>query len=469
LPDEPLANVWDTKVQDIHQWLARTHGLTAGLVSRRGFATVARMNQPHIYSEKLWHEAIQLLPGGVNSPVRAFRGVGGTPFFTQRARGARLWDVDGNEYIDYVLSWGPMILGHAHPRVIQAVVDAARDGTSFGTPNPREIRLARLVTEAMPAIEKIRFVNSGTEATMSAIRLARGFTKRDKIVKFEGCYHGHADSLLVKAGSGGATFDVPDSAGVPADFARNTVTLPLNDLAALDSVNWREIASAIIEPVPANMGLIPLRLEFLQKLRQVTQAGGALLIMDEVMSGFRVAKGGAQEMYGVTGDLTTLGKIIGGGLPVGAFGGRADIMDHLAPTGSVYQAGTLSGNPLAMAAGIATLEELFAHEENFTKLEQRTAELCRETKKLATAAGIPVWQARVGSKFCLFFTEQPVTDYASAKRCNTQRYGKYFHGMLERGVYLAPSQFEVGFLSLAHTTSDIEQTLAATAEALRTL
>jgi glutamate-1-semialdehyde 2,1-aminomutase len=421
----------------------------------------------HEYSDKLWQEAVQLLPGGVNSPVRAFRGVGGMPFFTQRAKGSRLWDVDGNEYIDYVGSWGPMILGHAHPKVVRAVQEAARDGTSFGTPNPRELRLAQLVREAFPSVEKARFVNSGTEATMSAIRLARGFTRRDKIVKFEGCYHGHADALLVKAGSGGATFDIPDSAGVPADFARHTLTLPLNDLAALDRVRWDEIACVIIEPIPANMGLILLRLEFLQKLRTLTRNNGALLIFDEVISGFRVAKGGAQELYGIQPDLTTLGKIIGGGLPVGAFGGRAYIMDTLAPEGPVYQAGTLSGNPLAMAAGIATLEVLFAQPDTYEKLEQRTAELCRGMWKLTEAAGIATFQSRIGSVFCTFFTAAKVTDYTTAKSSDTKRYARFFHGMLKRGVYLAPSQFEVGFLSLAHTDDDIEQTLAAAAEALK--
>jgi glutamate-1-semialdehyde 2,1-aminomutase len=410
----------------------------------------------HDYSEKLWQEAIRLLPGGVNSPVRAFRGVGGTPFFTQRAQGSKLWDVDGNEYIDYVCSWGPAILGHAHPKVVRAIQEAARDGTSFGTPNPREIRLAQLVTEAFPSIQKVRFVNSGTEATMSAIRLARGFTKRDRIVKFEGCYHGHADSLLVKAGSGGATFDVPDSAGIPADFARNTLTLPLNDESALASVNWREIACAIIEPIPANLGLILLQPGFLERLRKLTADNGALLILDEVISGFRVARGGAQELFGIRGDLTTLGKIIGGGLPVGAFGGRADIMDYLAPTGSVYQAGTLSGNPLALAAGIATLEEL----KDYRKLEEKTARLCAELPKM------PVKQYRIGSIFCHFFTDREVTDYASAKSCDTKRYAKFFHAMLERGVYLAPSQFEVGFMSLAHTEEDIEKTVRAAREAL---
>ena len=410
----------------------------------------------HDYSEKLWQEATRLLPGGVNSPVRAFRGVGGTPFFTQRAQGSKLWDVDGNEYIDYVCSWGPAILGHAHPKVVRAIQEAARDGTSFGTPNPREIRLAQLVTEAFPSIQKVRFVNSGTEATMSAIRLARGFTKRDRIVKFEGCYHGHADSLLVEAGSGGATFDVPDSAGIPADFARNTLTLPLNDESALASVNWREIACAIIEPIPANLGLILLQPGFLERLRKLTADNGALLILDEVISGFRVARGGAQELFGIRGDLTTLGKIIGGGLPVGAFGGRADIMDYLAPTGSVYQAGTLSGNPLALAAGIATLEEL----KDYRKLEEKTARLCAELPKM------PVKQYRIGSIFCHFFTDREVTDYASAKSCDTKRYAKFFHAMLERGVYLAPSQFEVGFMSLAHTEEDIEKTVRAAREAL---
>jgi glutamate-1-semialdehyde 2,1-aminomutase len=415
------------------------------------------------YSEKLWQEALRYFPGGVNSPVRAFRGVGGTPFFTQRAKGSRLWDVDGNEYIDYVCSWGPMILGHAHPKVIRAVQETARDGTSFGTPNPREVRLAQLVCEAFPSIQKVRFVNSGTEATMSAIRLARGFTKRDKILKFEGCYHGHADALLVKAGSGGATFDVPDSAGVPADFARNTLTRPLNDFKALDSVNWREIAGVIIEPIPANMGLIPLKPGFLEKLRKLTQDNGALLILDEVISGFRVARGGAQELYGIRADLTTLGKIIGGGLPVGAFGGRADVMDMLAPGGPVYQAGTLSGNPLAMAAGIATVEEL-SQSGAYEKLERLTTALCSEWGRIVRGH-----HARIGSLFCTFFTEREVVDYASAKTSDTKRYARFFHAMLEHGVYLAPSQFEVGFLSLAHTEQDIEQTLRAAAEAVRTL
>ena len=421
------------------------------------------MKPSHHTSDKLWQEASRLLPGGVNSPVRAFRGVGGTPFFTQRAKGSRLWDVDGNAYIDYVGSWGPMILGHAHPKVVRAVQEAARDGTSFGTPNPREIRLAQLVCEAFPSIQKVRFVNSGTEATMSAIRLARGFTKRDKILKFEGCYHGHADSLLVKAGSGGATFDVPDSAGVPADFARNTLTLPLNDASSLERIPWKEIACAIIEPIPANMGLIPLRLEFLQRLRKLTSNSGALLIFDEVISGFRVAQGGAQELYGIQSDLTTLGKIIGGGLPVGAFGGRADVMDLLAPNGPVYQAGTLSGNPLAMAAGVATLEELL-QPGAYEKLEKNAAALCDGMKEIIKARHV-----RIGSLFCAFFTDREVVDYASARSSDTKRYAQYFHSLLERGVYFAPSQFEVGFLSLAHNEQDIQQTLRAAQEAGKTL
>jgi glutamate-1-semialdehyde 2,1-aminomutase len=421
------------------------------------------MNRSHEVSGKLWPEALRYFPGGVNSPVRAFRGVGGTPFFTQRAKGSRLWDVDGNEYIDYVCSWGPMILGHAHPKVVRAVQEAAHEGTSFGTPNPREVRLAQLVAEAFPSIQKMRFVNSGTEATMSAIRLARGFTKRDKIVKFEGCYHGHADALLVKAGSGGATFGVPDSAGVPADFARNTLTLPLNDFAALDTVNWREIACVILEPIPANMGLIPLKAGFLEKLRKLTGDSGALLVLDEVISGFRVARGGAQELYGIRADLTSLGKIIGGGLPVGAFGGRADVMDLLAPEGPVYQAGTLSGNPLAMAAGIATLEEL-SQPGTYQKLEHLAAALCDPWSKIVKGR-----HARIGSLFCTFFTDREVVDYASARTSDTKRYARFFHAMLERGVYLAPSQFEVGFLSLAHTEQDIEQTLRAAAEATAAL
>lgn len=434
-------------------------------------------------SQKLWLEAQTHLVGGVNSPVRAFRGVGGEPFFVQRARGAQLWDVDGNEYVDYVGSWGPMILGHAHPKVTQAVMDAARDGTSFGIPNPREIQLAQRVKSAFPSIEKVRFTSSGTEATMAAIRLARGFTKRDKILKFDGCYHGHGDSLLVKAGSGGATFGVPDSAGVPAALAALTLTIPFNDFAALESVfklHGKELAAVIIEPIPANAGLFLPKAGFLEKLRELTQTHGVVLIFDEVISGFRVAAGGAQEIYGIKPDLTTLGKIIGGGLPVGAFGGRAEIMDCLAPLGSVYQAGTLSGNPLAMAAGMATLGELRIRKEElggqsahiispYKKLDVKTAALATGIGEAAKRANIPVTQNRIGSIFCTFFTDKPVANYDDAKTCDKARYAKFFHGMLERGFYFAPSQFEVGFVSLAHTDADVDSTIEAAREVFSTL
>jgi len=449
-------------------------------------------------SEKLWKEAQTHFVGGVNSPVRAFKGVGGEPFFVQRARGSHLWDVDANEYVDYVGSWGPMILGHAHPRVVQAVMDAAREGTSFGIPNPHEIRLAQLVKAAFPSIEKVRFTSSGTEATMSAIRLARGFTKRDKILKFDGCYHGHGDSLLVKAGSGGATFGVPDSAGVPSALAQLTHTIPFNDFAALEGIFksvGNELAAVIIEPIPANAGLFLPKTGFLEKLRELTQQHGVVLIFDEVISGFRVAAGGAQEIYGIKPDLMTLGKIIGGGLPVGAFGGRAEIMDCLAPLGSVYQAGTLSGNPLAMAAGIATLTELGvggrmgewgnggmgAMERGrprepkqdakalYNKLDARTEKLATGIGEAAKKAKIPVMQNRIGSIFCTFFTDKPIANYDDAKSCDKGRYAKFFHGMLARGFYFAPSQFEVGFVSLAHTEADIAATIEAAGEVFANL
>jgi glutamate-1-semialdehyde 2,1-aminomutase len=435
-------------------------------------------------SNKLWQEAQTHFVGGVNSPVRAFRGVGGEPFFVRRAKGSHLWDVDGNEYVDYVGSWGPMILGHAHSRVVKAVQDAAREGTSFGIPNPHEIRLAQLVKAAFPSIEKVRFTSSGSEATMSAIRLARGFTKRDKILKFDGCYHGHGDSLLVKAGSGGATFGVPDSAGVPAALAELTLTIPFNDFEALETVLrnvGNELAAVIVEPIPANAGLFLPKPAFLERLRELTRAHGVVLIFDEVITGFRVAAGGAQELYGIQPDLTTLGKIIGGGLPVGAFGGKTEIMDCLAPLGPVYQAGTLSGNPLAMAAGIATLEELGIEEKAkgkgqkakadavYKKLDDLTAKLAAGIHAAATRAKLHVWQNRIGSVFCTFFTEKEVADYASAKTSDTARYAKFFHGMRERGFYFAPSQFEVGFVSLAHNDADIDATIAAANEAFRTL
>jgi len=426
----------------------------------------------HDLSQKLFAEAQKLIPGGVNSPVRAFHGVGGEPFFVQRGKGSRIWDVDGNEYVDYVGSWGPLILGHAPAAVVKAVAEAARDGMSFGIPNPHEIRMAKLVREAFPSIQRVRFVSSGTEAVMSAVRLARGFTGRDMIVKFEGCYHGHADSMLVKAGSGALTFGQPDSAGVPQELAKLTLTVPFNDRVALESmiaVHRNEIAAVIVEPIPANAGLYLPKPGFLEFLRKTTAAHDIVLIFDEVISGFRVAKGGVQELCGVRPDLTCLGKIIGGGLPVGAFGGHAHIMDLLAPKGPVYQAGTLSGNPLAMAAGAATLEALFADADLYRKLNDLTAELAVGIESAAKEAGVALTQNRIGSIFCNFFSNEPVHDYASAKLSDTKRYAKFFHAMLERGVYLAPSQFEVGFVSAAHTAADVEQTIRAAKEALRTV
>ncbi|MCX6906635.1 MAG: glutamate-1-semialdehyde 2,1-aminomutase [Verrucomicrobia bacterium] len=421
-------------------------------------------------SQKLFAEAQKLIPGGVNSPVRAFRGVGGEPFFVQRGKGSRIWDVDGNEFVDYVGSWGPLILGHAPAAVVKAVTEAARDGTSFGIPNPHEIRLAKLVREAFPSIQRVRFVSSGTEAVMSAVRLARGFTGRDMIVKFEGCYHGHADSMLVKAGSGALTLGQPDSAGVPQELAKLTLTVPFNDRVALESmiaVHRNEIAAVIVEPIPANAGLYLPKPGFLEFLRKTTAAHDIVLIFDEVITGFRVAKGGVQELCGVRPDLTCLGKIIGGGLPVGAFGGHAHIMDLLAPKGPVYQAGTLSGNPLAMAAGAATLEALFADTDLYKKLNDLTAELAVGIESAAKEAGVALTQNRIGSIFCNFFSGEAISDYATAKLSDTKRYAKFFHAMLERGVYLAPSQFEVGFVSAAHTAADVEQTIRAAKEAMR--
>lgn len=422
-------------------------------------------------SEQLFSEALKLIPGGVNSPVRAFRAVGGQPFFVKEARGARVVDVDGNEYIDYVGTWGPAILGHAHPRVIKAIQDAATHGTSFGIPNPHEVTMARLICSAVPSVEKVRMCNSGTEATMSAIRLARGFTKREKIIKFDGCYHGHADSLLVKAGSGALTFGSPDSAGVPAAFTQHTVVVPFNDEAAVRSAfaaNAGQVAGIIVEPVPGNAGLYPPRPGFLEFLRELTRQEEALLIFDEVMTGFRLARGGAQERYKITPDLTCFGKIIGGGLPVGAFGGRAEIMDCLAPLGPVYQAGTLSGNPLALTAGITALEELFLGNA-YEKLESLGAQLQAGMTEVARTAGVPVQFNRVGSMFCAYFTDQPVHNLADAMRSNRERFAKYFHGMLEAGVYLAPSQFEAGFISTAHTPEMVEHTVRAAARVLKTL
>ena len=425
----------------------------------------------HAKSETLFAEALQYIPGGVNSPVRAFRAVGGHPFFVNKARGARVWDVDGNDYVDYVGTWGPAILGHASPKIIKAVQDAAEFGTSFGIPNPFEVTMAKLICEYVPSVKKVRMCNSGTEATMSAIRLARGFTKRDKIIKFDGCYHGHADSLLVKAGSGALTFGNPDSAGVPASFTEHTIVLPYNEPDAVEaafSANKNAIAGIIIEPVPGNAGLYLPRPGYLEFLRRITQSHGSLLIFDEVMTGFRLARGGAQERFGITPDLSCFGKVIGGGLPVGAFGGRAEIMNCLAPEGPVYQAGTLSGNPLAMAAGIAALQELVATNA-YEKLEQRGNALEQGLKAAAKSANIPVQFNRCGSMFCGYFTEQPVHNLADAMKSNRDRFKKYFHGMLAEGVYLAPSQFEAGFLSTAHTDQDLEQTINAAAKVMKTL
>ena len=422
-------------------------------------------------SRQLFEDAQRLFPGGVNSPVRAFRAVGGNPPFVKGGMGSRIWDEDGNEYIDYLGSWGPLILGHAYPDVVRAVCEAAKGGTSFGAPTETESRLARLVMEAFPSIELLRMVNSGTEAAMSALRVARGFTGRDFIVKLEGCYHGHSDGLLVKAGSGGLTFGIPDSAGVPAGYAELTLTLPFNDLDAVETLlrsRGDEIAAVIVEPIAANCGVIPPVPGFLEGLREQTETAGALLIFDEVITGFRVARGGAQELYGVQPDLTCLGKILGGGLPVGAYGGRQDVMECVAPQGPVYQAGTLAGNPLAMAAGIATLEGLRA-EGVYESLEERAAQLEEELRSATNDAGVTMTLNRTGSVFCGFFAEGPVNDFSSAKRADADRYGRYFRAMLAEGVNLAPSQFEAGFVSLAHTEEDVALTGAAARRVLSAL
>lgn len=422
-------------------------------------------------SRQLFAEAQQYLPGGVNSPVRAFKAVGLTPPFIVKGEGSKIFDADGNVYIDYVASWGPLILGHRHPRVIEALKECLEIGTSFGAPTQLETEMAKFLVETFPAMDQVRMVNSGTEATMSALRLARAYTKRDKIVKFEGCYHGHADHLLIKAGSGALTLGVPTSPGVPANIAANTITAPYNDLPTLEEIfrlEGENIAAVILEPVAGNMGCVPPEPGFLTGLRELTQQYGALLIFDEVMTGFRVAFGGAQLLYNVEPDLTCLGKIIGGGLPVGAYGGKKEIMEQIAPSGPVYQAGTLSGNPLAMTAGLTTLQ-LLKDPSVYQELEDKSAMLEKGLREAAAKASIPVSFNRVGSMFSVFFTNQQVKDYATATSSDTKLFARYFEQMLKQGIYFAPSQFEAGFMSLAHTMEDIERTVEAAVKAFQSL
>ena len=434
--------------------------------------TITPPIRPLPASQGLLERARRVIPGGVNSPVRAFGAVGGTPPFIARAAGARLWDQDGHEYLDYLGSWGPMILGHAHPEIVAAVREAAALGMSYGAPTAREVELAELITCCVPAVEKVRLVSSGTEATMSAVRLARAATGRPKIVKFEGCYHGHGDSFLIKAGSGAATFGTPSSPGVTAGTANDTLNARYNDLASVEALfaaNAGAIAAVIVEPVAANLGVVAPAPAFLAGLRELTAKHGALLIFDEVITGFRLALGGAQELYGVRPDLSTFGKILGGGLPLGAYGGRADLMDRMAPAGPVYQAGTLSGNPLATAAGLAQLRLLAADRGLYARLDALGEKLATGMRAVLAAAGVPGTVNRVGSLLCLYFTPGPVTDWDSAARADARHYASYFHAMLAAGIYLAPSQFEAAFLSAAHTAEDIERTLAAGRDALRGL
>ncbi len=422
----------------------------------------------HTKSEELFSNAKALIPGGVNSPVRAFKSAGCNPIFIEKAAGSKIYDVDGNEYIDYVGSWGPMILGHCHPKVVEAIQKTAASGASFGAPTALETELAELVCDAYPNIEKIRMVSSGTEATMSAIRLARGYTGRDKILKFDGCYHGHADSLLVKAGSGLATFGVPTSPGVPADFAKYTLTATYNDLEEVKEIiaaNKGEVACIILEPIAGNMGCVPPVPGFLQGLRDLCTEEEIILIIDEVMTGFRVAYGGAQERYGVRGDLVCLGKIIGGGLPVGAFGGKSEIMDSLSPEGGIYQAGTLSGNPLAMSAGITTLK-LIQEEGFYQQIEEKSAYLEKGLQQVTDGSAVATCWQRVGGMFCTFFQEGPVHNFDDALKSDTDAFGRYFRSMLDQGINLAPAQFEAGFMSIAHSQEDLDKTIAAVEKAL---
>ncbi|MBN1957023.1 MAG: glutamate-1-semialdehyde 2,1-aminomutase [Desulfuromonadales bacterium] len=425
----------------------------------------------HVQSEKLFAQAKSVIPGGVNSPVRAFKSVGCNPIFIEKASGSKIYDADGNEYIDFVGSWGPMILGHCHPKVVEAIQQTAAAGASFGAPTARETELAELVCAAYPNIEKVRMVSSGTEATMSAIRLARGYTGRDKILKFDGCYHGHADSLLVKAGSGLATFGVPTSPGVPADFAKYTLTATYNDLdevKQLVTANNKEIACIILEPIAGNMGCVPPLPGFLEGLRELCTAEGIVLIIDEVMTGFRVAYGGAQERYGVRGDLVCLGKIIGGGLPVGAFGGKQEIMECLSPEGGVYQAGTLSGNPLAMSAGIATLK-LLQEEGFYQQIEEKSLYLEKGLQQVTGSSSVATCWQRVGGMFCTYFQQGPVHSFADAVQSDTEQFGRFFRSMLAQGINLAPSQFEAGFMSVAHTQVDLDRTITAVERSLSQL
>jgi len=423
----------------------------------------------HKSCEKSWAQAQKFIPGGVNSPVRAFKAVEGTPVFVERGKGSKIYDVDGNEYVDYVCSWGPLILGHADSRVVKAVSRAAVRGTSYGAPTQAETELAKRIVGAVPSIEKVRLVNSGTEATMSAVRLARAFTNMDVIVKFAGCYHGHVDALLVKAGSGATTFGAPTSPGVTVGCTSDTVVVPFNDVAALEELlgeKGNSIAAVIVEPVPGNMGVVAPDKRYLARLRELTNSTEALLIFDEVITGFRLGLGGAQKLYGVVPDMTTLGKIIGGGLPVGAYGGKAEIMNMLSPTGEVYQAGTLSGNPIAVAAGLATLDAV-SEKGFYAQLEKKASVLEKGITQAADKAGVKIFFSRIGSMFTIFFSDEPVRDYKSALTAKTKRYATFFHTMLDRGVYLAPSQFEAGFVSAAHTDEDIARTVEAAAEAFR--